>query len=665
MQAGGAYVWGHEKFRDLNAKIQTTSKYVKDEENNRTYAINVSTDNSVSVRQWFLANKNGNTIAQPVQGGNGKIGRYVYDKNHRNWRPLEQLQITGARNTETDMGSIEGFVSFLKAGQELEKKLYPDGNVRRILILVDHGGGIRGICVDEYTKNMLSLKEIHDAFKQVNSGWTNPDEKPFEVVAFDACIMSVYETAVAVKDAANYMVASQESTFGKTMFGYTDLLNKLSKNPSMSGKELGRVICTTTWEDSKVTDKEFNTYSNNMFTESVIDLSEEKMNALQTAYENFSEESSKLIRQNPDDIVYTFAKFKNAANSSERFPLLGGVTPEMVDLKNFASNVRDTFPELKNVSEELVKAVDNSVVYNKRGNAFKRGGGISVYYPFDLQSYPNLAGYLSSESSKEFYRSLHDNMQGRSVDLSNLKLKGVGINEENNSVSVELSEDELKNVANVRYKIFFIAENDNTKKMEALFLGNESDVEIDRPNGTFRIHFNGKKLLALNGNPMAFQVVSDATRKNKDGKKVSGQDICVSNILLNGNPYKLFFARNYPNEKITVIGAVPTNDGTATLPSDELESLKKGDVITPLYIHVHDEKANYAKFKSTTIGDNPKFEMFSIKNGVFGYVFEFVNPVDDEGNVATKEGAVCKFKDGKIVKVIHSDYFDDLSDLES
>lgn len=63
-------------------------------------------------------------------------------------------------------------------------------------------------------------------------------------------------------------------------------------------------------------------------------------------------------------------------------------------------------------------------------------------------------------------------------------------------------------------------------------------------------------------------------------KKVVGNDICVSPILLNGEVHKLFFARNYPSGKITLIGAVPVpknDDKTplATLPSGELKSLKK------------------------------------------------------------------------------------------
>lgn len=72
-----------------------------------------------------------------------------YDKNHRNWHAREQLPITGDSNTPTDMGSKEGLISFLRAGQKLEQELYPDGNVRRVLILKDHGSGV-SVCKDEY-----------------------------------------------------------------------------------------------------------------------------------------------------------------------------------------------------------------------------------------------------------------------------------------------------------------------------------------------------------------------------------------------------------------------------------------------------------------------------------------------------------------------------------
>jgi len=659
MQAGGTYVWGHEKFRDLNAKIDTAISYVKDKKTDKEFPVTVGMKPSVSVRQWFLSGGGGNTVAKPVPGGNGKLGRYVYDKNHRNWKAREQIRITGNSNTETDMGSKEGLVSFLRAGQKLEQELYPEGNVRRLFIFVDHGGGIDGVCVDEYTKQMLSLKGIKEAFQQVQTGWSNPEEKPFEVVAFDACIMAVYDTALAVEDYANYMVASQESTKGKVMFGYTDLLNDLSKNPSMSAKELGKVICDTTWEDSKVTDKEFGFKSNDVFTESVVDLSKSKMDALKAAYENFETESFNVVQENPD--FNTFAKFKNAVNTAEKYPS-DEYYALLLDLKNLTNNLNAAFPELQKSGSELVKAIDNAVVYNKRGSILKRGGGLSVSAQFKP------------------YMTLYNQVKRYSINLDRLKEKSVEVDEEKKTAEVELTEEELKVIDSVRYTLLcLLPRNDNPEKIDTVVLGSDSEVEEDLQTGTFKIDLNDKKWFTLNGNPLYVHVVADSTRKGKNGKKIGGNDMCVSPILINGKPYKLFFSRNYPSGKATVIGAIPTGgNSVVTLPSGELESLKKGDVITPLYGYLNEDNISKAESigymtpeeftvsgKPITIGDNPKIEMRSLYNGIFGYVFEFVNPIGGKKtNALTNDGAVCKIKNGKIVKVIRADYFDTPEDLE-
>ena len=728
MQAGGTYVWGHPKFRDLNAKIQTdVIAYNKNEDGTFTPVQGtVLSDKKVRVSQWFLTGSGGHTVAKPVPGGNGKMGRYVYDKNHRNWHAREQLPISGQRNTSTDMGSKEGLISFLKAGQKLEQELYPEENIRRLLIFVDHGGGINGVCIDEYTENMLSLKEIQDAFAEVRDGWNNPEEKPFEVVAFDACIMSVYETALALEDSANYMVASQESTIGKIMFGYTGLLNDLSKNPSMSGKELGKVICKTTWEDSKVTDKEFGLSSNSVFTESVIDLSAAKMNALKTAYANFNAEALRVAKENPDDIVYTFTKFKNAANVSDRFSIIGGRNPDMVDLKNFADNLKATFPELKEVSNNLVKAIDNSVVYNKRGNAFQRGGGISIYYPLNLISnggivdyyeaaitnYNNITKELNSESAEELYHyiveGVNENLQIANVidpktnkplrawiipqdsvfNLSELSDIDIELDEDKKTATIEIDEEKQKGIERVRYQLWhIIPRDDDSEKMNALLLGSDSELEENRQAGTFKISFNGKKWVTLDGNPLYIQVVSDSTHKDKNGKKISGSDICLSPILLNGEPYKMFFSRSYPNQKITLIGVVKNEDGKVTLPSGDLKSFEKGDIVTPLYIYVKSEDienfsenskpveemtfdeqknliANFTvRGTPITIGDKPKFEMSTLYNGIFGYAFEFVNPIGGK-NVIAENSVACKIKNGKIIKVSILNDLGDIGDLE-
>ncbi len=103
MQAGGTYVWGHEKFRDLNAKIQTAIGYGKDPKTGAEFPIYFQNSNKVRVGKWFLKGGGGNTVAVPVQ--NGKLGRYVYDGYRRDWRLIEKLPITGDKNSQTDMGS--------------------------------------------------------------------------------------------------------------------------------------------------------------------------------------------------------------------------------------------------------------------------------------------------------------------------------------------------------------------------------------------------------------------------------------------------------------------------------------------------------------------------------------------------------------------------------
>lgn len=670
MQAGGTYVWGHEKFRDLNAKINTAIGYVKDENGEET-PITVYKAPSVSVRQWFLSrDQSGNTVAKPVQFG--KIGRYVYDRDHRNWHPREQLPIitqtvtledgtlvdVSAPNTETDMGSKAGFVSFLRAGQKLERELYPDGNVRRLLILKDHGSGL-SVCSDEYTQNIIHVDEIKQAFTEVQGGWTNPDEKPFEVVAFDACLMSTYEAAFALEESANYMVASQETTFGKGNFNHTALLNELSKNPAMNGKELGKIICNTGWEDSKIVDKEFGYNSNALFTLSVIDLSAQKMDALKTAYANFSEAVANTTLKNLDDVAYTFAKFKNAANVAERYPS-DKINAWLIDLRNFAENVKATFPELKAAGGELVGALDKAVVYNKRGDVLSRGGGLSKQFPTD------------------FYNVLQSTIQSKSeeLDLSNLSATTIEVDEETKTARVELNEEDLKRVESVRYQLAYLKpyfDAEGNEKFAALYLGGDNTVKENRQTGIVESAFNGK-WVTLDGNPLPVQVVSDSSRKNKDGKKIGGKDICISPVWINNVAYKLYFVRNYPGGKVTVIGAVRNLDAKVTLPNNDLESLKKGDVVVPQYFQINksmDELENarsiedvleVARGNSIIIGDKPKIEMSTLGDGLYLYAFQFINPLDQ--SALSGGGAVFKIKNGKVVGVKHVADLEDFSDIK-
>ena len=709
MQAGGAYVWGHEKFRALNAKIDT-----------KLLGSNLPEGDT---SDWSLSGDISNGVVS-----NGKIGRYLYDNEHRDWTPREQLPISGEGKTETDMGSQAGLVSFLKAGQQLERELYPDGNVRRVFIFVDHGityeGGIYGVCNDSYTGNSLSLKEIHDAFDEVKSGWTNLKGKPFDVVAFDACNMSDYETAVAVENAADYMVASQEETNIYVGLGYTGLLNALSKNPAMNGKDLGKVICETYWDNSIITDAEFNRDANTILTSSLVDLSAKKMNALKTAYANFGKASLDVARQHqrPDEFVHIVTKFRRAANGAEKYPSEAAAThfkysfpPKLVDLKGFAENARDNFPELKKAGSDVITAVNNVVLYQKRGESLNRGGGLSIYYPFDLiRDGNNIELYqqvtaesgLAPETQGKFYEFIYNevdsNLQtveetnpetgetvlqkyiapGSLFDLSNLKDTPVAVDAKTKTVSIALDENSRKGVESVRCQLIYVkaVTGDNgTENLQGLFLGGDNDMKDNWTNGTFKSTFSGKWVM-FEGQPVFVQLISDGTRKDKNGKKIGGTELCSIPLQINGQVRNLFVSCKYPEEKFTIIG-MPSETDNSGMPTGEIDSLKIGDVVNPVYLNFdiseeeseHFEEAAHAKYTKEldfsigpeiTLGtDKPIVEVVYLPDGYYFYIFEFVNPVGGD-NEYTKQGAVFTVQDGKIIAVRHDDDIEDLSDLK-
>lgn len=714
MQAGGTYVWGHRSFRDNNAKMDTKPHTVA--------ADNFLIEKGLIFREWsFLKN------AKPVT--NGTLSRYLYDKYHRGWNNLyrETLSISGEKDTETDMGSKVGLVSFLQAGQKLERELYPEGNVRRVFIFVDHGVttlyGLHGVCTDEYTGNALSLKEIQQAFEEVKDGWVNPEEKPFEVVAFDACEMSTYETAVAVKDAANYMVASQEPMYGKVMFGYTDLLNELSKNTAMSGAELGKVICRTYKTDAKASDKKYGFKSTEILTMSVVDLSESKMAALETAYENFGAEARNFAQSNPNEFIQNFIKFNKAAKRAEKYPSDNYDNPPFVDLKDLAKNAGQNIPEIKDSCNALVSAINNAVIYQERGEALNRGGGLSIYYPFNLlNSWLGITMYqnfierdkLTPKSQGElygfFYEKVTDQLKitniidketqqtvdrkyeipaGSLFDSSSLKNVLVDVDADKKIAWVELDQEELQKIESVRAHLMYIrATND---KLQGFYLGSDSNIAESRTEpGKFESVFKNK-WLRLNGQLVSVIVVSDGTKSNKHGKKVDGTELCVIPVQVNGQQRNLFVTCKYPSEKYTIIGWAPLPEPQSNetiIPKGELSGFNKGDVVTPLYVEFDVTKAEmeatsdkneselgeYAMQKNLirlvhgnpiTIGDEPlQIGMGDrpLPDGNYIYSFEFVNPIGGE-NIRADEFAIFKVREGKVVDVKHSNNLEDIKDL--
>lgn len=130
----------------------------------------------------------------------------------------------------TNPDTLSDFIEFCKSE-------YPAD--RYGLILWDHGGGaISGFGYDENGNednyDTITIDELKNVLE-------NSDTE-FDFVGFDACLMANVETAYALKNNAEYLIASEETEPGNG-WDYTTFLNRLSENTSEDTEIIGQKNC--------------------------------------------------------------------------------------------------------------------------------------------------------------------------------------------------------------------------------------------------------------------------------------------------------------------------------------------------------------------------------------------------------------------------------------
>jgi len=125
-----------------------------------------------------------------------------------------------------DSKSLSDFLTF--AAENVKADRY-------VLVMWDHGQGTEGgFGRDELNGNAsLSLSDMKTALSAFG--------KKFDVIVFDACLMGTLETAWALRDAGEYLVASEDNIPTDGIY-YTTWLNSLSADPKLSTEELARLI---------------------------------------------------------------------------------------------------------------------------------------------------------------------------------------------------------------------------------------------------------------------------------------------------------------------------------------------------------------------------------------------------------------------------------------
>lgn len=507
------------------------------------------------------------------------LGLYVYDNT--GFHELEQLP-------DANMSEAQTLQDFLRYGEEH----FPAD--KRMLVLWDHGGGsLGGICADERFDTSISLYNLRRALAGAIA--LNPNEPPFDLVMFDACLMGSLETANALYGFTKYMVASEEIMPG-TGTDYAGWAGALAANPSMDGKELGKIICETYLpycEENEV---------DRSATLSLIDL--EKLPKLNAAYEEMGREALREAGRNP---VHFFTALDRVADGVEHYgPKSEESGINMIDLGSLAENV-----EGLKTAENFSQVLNEAVLYRVAGIYRQHGRGLSGYYSLDAnlstwQIYASLPNV--SPAFSELYKTMIVG-NGSGTPWFNFDIKRIEhapvVLDENNIAVVTLLPEDANAISNVSFRLCFYDEKDRL-----VYLGDDDKLEVDWDKGIFKDNFDGQ-WPALNGHFIPMELEEQQREYN----------LYYSYILLNGKKCYLKVIYDMEKQAFEILGAQRILKGGWL--DREILQLQAGDKITPLFMDADDKEVKGDSFILETA---PVIEDIPLPEGTYAFAFRFAMP---------------------------------------
>lgn len=214
------------------------------------------------------------------------------------------------------------------------------------IILWDHGGGpVGGYGKDDRFNTVISLSHLVSAFADSN---LIKEGKKFNLIDFDACLMSNVTVITALGAFADYFVVSPEVEYDPAQ-RHLRLLETLFNNPSISGYEMGKILV----DDFA----EYFTPQKNAATLSLIDV------------KNFKERMLPLVRE-LDEIFISEATKTGDYNDrynfyDEMYSLLYSYvfaqdTYSLYDLGNLVGALSVPMSEMDNISTEERIELENA-----------------------------------------------------------------------------------------------------------------------------------------------------------------------------------------------------------------------------------------------------------------------------------------------------------------
>ncbi|NBO21111.1 MAG: hypothetical protein EBU97_04055, partial [Rhodobacteraceae bacterium] len=288
-----------------------------------------------------------------------------YSNASGNWTDTREGHIVydGSNTTVTSLSSSATSRGELNTGLGanltafINRAVAADPAQHYALILWDHGGGTSGSCWDDGSGgDNLTLAEMRSA---IDASIVDH----FDIVGFDACLMSMAEQAFDLRGLADILVASEELEPGDG-WDYNVFLQALANNPTMTSQQLASSMVSS--------------YAPQYAGQSDITMAATNiagMTALEQGLDSFVSAALALGAGNAD-----WAAMRSAAAAARAMP--SDASFDYADLGDFMSGVASR------VSDSTLKAAAQSVVSAVHSAVFAQSGtvaaatGLSIYLPY-------------------------------------------------------------------------------------------------------------------------------------------------------------------------------------------------------------------------------------------------------------------------------------------
>lgn len=288
---------------------------------------------------------------------------------------------------QKDMGSAENLRQFVEWGM----KNYPAEHYA--LVMWDHGAGFKGSMVDDETGHIIKNHDLAAALEQV----AQETGKKLDVLNWNACLMQQAEVGYEMRNAASYMVGSQEVEAGLRLpipgvFGTTpqhevakDVQEAIKTKGDLTPEEMAKLFVF----EAK------NQFGSQMFTptQSAIDLS--KMESVKNAMDALAGVLIDAVKADPAMIDQIRADIKGAQRMIAADMHLEPYV-DYRDLGDFArvlvkdDKLNAVNPKIGEAAKDVMAAVQEAVIAEQHapisgfgGRSLEGATGMSAYIPRD------------------------------------------------------------------------------------------------------------------------------------------------------------------------------------------------------------------------------------------------------------------------------------------